>query len=71
MGFPVFLPGKSQGQRILVGYRSLGHKESNTTECVHHTHTHTHTHEKIANEDTFMIIGLLLLHIVLILKLLF
>ena len=32
--------------------------------------THTHTHEKIATEETFMIIGLVLLHIVLILKLL-
>ena len=29
---PVFLPGKSQGQRSLVGYSSWGHKESDTTE---------------------------------------
>ena len=28
---PVFLPGKSQGQRSLVGYSPWGHKESNTT----------------------------------------
>ena len=49
-----------------MGYSSLCHKESNTTERVHHTHTH----EKIATEETFMIIGLVLLHIVLILKLL-
>ena len=29
---PVFLPGKVQGQRSLVGYSSWGHKESDTTE---------------------------------------
>ena len=28
----VFLPGKSHGQRSLVGYSSWGHKESDTTE---------------------------------------
>ena len=32
---PVFLPGKSYGQRNLVGYSSWSHKESDTTE---HTH---------------------------------
>ena len=29
---PVFLPGKSHGQRSLVGYSAWGHKESNMTE---------------------------------------
>ena len=29
---PVFLPGKSHGQRSLAGYRSWGHKELYTTE---------------------------------------
>ena len=29
---PVFLPGKSHGQRILVGYGPWGHKKSDTTE---------------------------------------
>ena len=29
---PVFLPGKSHGQRSLAGYSSRGHKESDTTE---------------------------------------
>ena len=29
---PVFLPGKSQGQRSLVDYSPWGHKESDTTE---------------------------------------
>ena len=30
---PVFLPGKSHGQRSLVGYSPWGHKESDTTEA--------------------------------------
>ena len=30
----VFLPGKFQGQRTLVGYSPLGHKELDTTEHV-------------------------------------
>ena len=29
---PVFLPGKSHGQRSLVGYSPGGHKESDMTE---------------------------------------
>ena len=29
---PVFLPGKSRGQRSLAGYNLWGHKESDTTE---------------------------------------
>ena len=28
---PVFLPGESHGQRILVGYSPWGHKELDTT----------------------------------------
>ena len=32
---PVLLPGKSHGQRSLVGYGSWGHKESDTTERLH------------------------------------
>ena len=39
----VFLPGKSYGQRSLVGYRPWGWKESDTTERLTHTHTHSHT----------------------------
>ena len=30
--YPVFLPGKSHGQRSLVGYSPWGRKESDTTE---------------------------------------
>ena len=29
---PVFLPGKSHGQKSLAGYSPWGHKESDTTE---------------------------------------
>jgi len=32
---PVFLPGESQGQRSLAGYRPWGHKELDTTEHAH------------------------------------
>ena len=32
---PVLLPGKSHGQRSLVGCRPWGHYESDTTECLH------------------------------------
>ena len=32
---PVFLPGKSHGQRSLVGYSPWGRKESDTTERLH------------------------------------
>ena len=36
---PVFLPGKSHGQRSLVGYSPWGCKVSDLAECVH-AHTH-------------------------------
>ena len=32
---PVFLPGKSHGQRSLVGYSPWGHEELDTTEQLH------------------------------------
>ena len=32
---PVLLPGKSHGQRSLIGYSPWGHKESDTTEQLH------------------------------------
>ena len=40
---PVFLPGKFQGQRSLVGYSPRNWKESDTTDCAH-THTLTTYH---------------------------
>ena len=45
---PVFLPGKSHGQRSLAGYNPWGQKESDTTEQLN-THTFYkihHTHKK-------------------------
>ena len=44
---PVFLPGKSQGQRNLAGYSPWGHKKSDTTERlmlsrIRHDHGLTH-----------------------------
>ena len=41
---PVFLPGKSHGQRNLAGSSPWGLKESDRTEWLKHTHTHTHNH---------------------------
>ena len=42
---PVFLPGKSHGQRSLVGYSPQGREELDMTKYTHtHTLTHTHTH---------------------------
>ena len=35
---PIFLPGKFHGQRILVGYSSWGHKESDMTEQLSNNH---------------------------------
>ena len=32
---PVFLPGKSHGQRSMVGYSLWDHKESDMTECAY------------------------------------
>ena len=37
---PVLLPGKSHGQRSLVGYSPWGRKESDTTERLHFTLLH-------------------------------
>ena len=37
---PVFLPGKSHGQRSLAGYSTWGHQESDTTKAIEHARTH-------------------------------
>ena len=37
---PIFLPGKSHGQRSLAGYSPWGCKESDTIGQLTHTHTH-------------------------------
>ena len=47
---PVFLPGKSHGQRRLAGYSLWDHKSLVTKQQMHthvDTHTHTHTHTDI------------------------
>ena len=41
---PVFLPGKSHGQRRLAGYSTWGHKESDTTERLTLSILHTRNH---------------------------
>ena len=41
---PVFLPGKSHGQRSLAGYSPWGCKELDMRE---HTHTHAHIKKNI------------------------
>ena len=46
---PVFLPGKTHGQRSLVGSSPWGRRESDTTEPTHtHPPTHTHTHTQLS-----------------------
>ena len=40
---PGFLPGKSHGQRSLVGYGPWGHKESDMTEATKHSTAHRYT----------------------------
>ena len=37
---PLFLPGKSYGQRNMVGYSPNGRKESDMTEVTEHIHTY-------------------------------
>jgi len=41
---PVFLPGKSPGQRNLVGYGPWSQKRIGHDLATKYTHTHTHTH---------------------------
>ena len=52
---PVFLPGKSHGQRNLVSYSPWDRKESDTTEQLHFdllaTEQHQHSREGWRTED--------------------
>ena len=41
---PIFLPGKSPGQRNLVGYGPWSQKRIGQDLATKHTHIHTHTH---------------------------
>ena len=54
---PVLLPGKSHGQRSLVGYSPWGRKESDKTKRLHfHFHTHMHTHINWWDNDYELVI---------------
>ena len=46
----LFLPGKANGQRRLVGYSLWDHKESGTTEHGENTHIHTPSHTYLPKE---------------------
>ena len=49
---PVFLPGKSHGQRTLEGYSAWGRKESNITEHLSTSkHIYNYTHTSIEQRD--------------------
>ena len=43
---PVFLPGKSHGQRTLAGYSPWGCRVRHVW-VIKHTHTHTHAHMRV------------------------
>ena len=45
---PVFLPGKSRGQRSLMSYSPRGHRELDTTEATWHVRTRADCHLKCA-----------------------
>ena len=46
---PVFLPGKSHGQKRLAGYSPWGRKELDTTEATSHTCTDKNTEAQDCN----------------------
>ena len=70
---PVFMPGNFHGQRFLGGYRSWGHKESDTTEhsrmhyamyqltmcklIIFHGLPSTNAHHKLCNNSVFLFTG--------------
>ena len=47
---PVFLPGKSHGQRCLVGYSLWGHKESDRSE-----HAYMHRHPYLIKKRSYIV----------------
>ena len=49
---PGFLPGKSYGQRSLVGYSPWGHKKLDTTEQLS-TNTHMHACQEVNKGEDF------------------
>ena len=63
----VFLPGKSDGQRSLMGYSPQGRKELDTNEVTQHTHPHPYTHH-LASAVKFSYINYAALHLFLYLS---
>ena len=57
---PILLPGKSHGQRSLVGYSPWGHKESDTTERLHfHFHfVYSQSHRAIKTWELELLVAL-------------
>ena len=51
---PVFLPGKTHGQRSLVGYSPGGHKKSDTTKRLNNSNTQNAFHEGLQLIDTII-----------------
>ena len=57
----VFLPGKSHGQRSLVGYSPWSHRVDTTERAQTHTHTRTHTHKYIWKSEVKVLVAQLCL----------
>ena len=58
---PVFLPGKSHGQRSPMGYRPWGLRESGTTRWLS-THPRTHTHCWLLTADCCLSVSTKAIH---------
>ena len=46
---PIFVPGRSHGQKSLVGYNPKGHKKLDMTEATEHTCMHVQVLKKLLN----------------------
>ena len=56
---PVFLPGKSHGQRTLVGYSPWGCKDLDTTEQLHVLENIILSEKNLAEKDSYHMISVL------------
>ena len=52
---PIFLPGKSHGQRSLAGYSPWGHKELDMSEWLNHHHPHNKDHNTSWRPPSFQV----------------
>ena len=59
---PVFLPGKSHGQRSLAGYSSWGCKKSDMTERLHFHFHNTYKNHSKCSEDVDLLQMCMLTH---------